>query len=238
MKKAYVKVKPKSAKSILGRPYIVATILGAAVCAIALSFVLKPYQMAEEEIKIDATDLNDVATQVIEQKEVYIEEPQTTKIEVPEKVDEKVQEEVEDAGIFEKVSKNSFLYPVEGEITNAYSGGKPVKSKTTGDWVAHNGIDIKAPRGTQVKATCGGKVVLAENNKLTGYTITIDHGDGVVSTVYNLEKIDVKTGQEVKTGDIIGTAGSSAAIEMAEEPHIHFEIKENGKIVNPDEFLK
>lgn len=238
VKKAYVKVKPKSAKSILGRPYIVGTILGAAVCAMVLSFVLKPYQMEEEIKNVEQTENSEnfESAQVLEHQEIYVEEKTEENEPVEEKNEEK--EEIEESALFEKSLKGNFFMPVEGEIFNGFSGTKPVKSNTMGDWRVHSGIDIKAAAGTSVKAPQSGKIIKAYSDKLTGNTVSIDHGNGVISTIYNLDKMNVSEGQNVNSGDIIGTVGQSATLEMADDPHVHFEIKENGKYVNPNEFLK
>ena len=108
-----------------------------------------------------------------------------------------------------------------------------------GDWRVHTGIDLKAEQGQKVVAPADGEIIRADKDSLTGYTVSIDHGDGVVSTIYNLEGIDGATkGQSVIKGDVIGSVGNSASSELLEEPHIHFEVKVNGEYVNPSEFLK
>ncbi|MBQ3181569.1 MAG: M23 family metallopeptidase, partial [Clostridia bacterium] len=127
--------------------------------------------------------------------------------------------------------------PVSGDIINEFSGTKPVKSKTLGDWRVHSGIDIKAPKGEAVCAPADGKIIEAYNSKLTGNTVSIEHDGGLVSTLYNLESIAVETGNKVKSGEKIGTVGTSAALESLEEPHVHFELKKEGKTVNPKDYI-
>lgn len=255
MKKAYVKVKSKSATSILKRPYIAATIIGAAICAIALSFVVKPPETDKTE---KGTTLS-AASSVPEAEASKAPAPpkETPQKQAPAEVTAPARQEVtnpdtnevaavvpeEDAsvsvGLFGKTADVKFVKPVDAEIIKAYSGTKPVKSKTLGDWRIHSGIDIKAEKGTEVKAPADGKVISAAKDGLTGYTISIDHGNGIISTVYNLESTDkVTEGQEVKAGDVIGTAGTSAASELLDDPHIHFEVTVSGEFVNPEEYLK
>lgn len=240
MKKAYVKVKPKSTKKSYGKAYIVAAIASALLCAVIFSSVLMPDKEIGEDIKIDITGVTpEEIAQVSEPLEIEV--PVTTEIvKEPEREIEVPKEEpikAEEAGIFNNADVK-LMMPVSGEIISGYSGSKPVKSKTMGDWRVHSGIDIKADAGTKVKAPSDGKVVVAGNNKLTGNTVSIDHGNGFVSTIYNLESINVQQGDSVKEGDVIGTVGNSAPLESMDEPHAHFELKKDGLYVNPQEFIK
>lgn len=238
MKKAYVKVKPKSAKKSSGYIYIVAAVLSAVLCAVIFSFVLKPDLDMTKDVKIDLTEVTpEEIAQVSEPVEIVV--PQETEVEppVPQKeVEEPDKEEAEQVAGFGKNVR--FLLPVNGKIINEYSGTKPVKSKTTGDWQVHSGIDIKAPMGSDVLCPADGTVILCENNKLTGQTVAIEHGGGFVSTLYNMQDIRVDNGQKLKEGDVIGTVGNSALKESAEDPHVHFELKKNGSYVNPKDFMK
>ena len=127
---------------------------------------------------------------------------------------------------------------IKGEIINEFSGTKPVKSKTMGDWRVHSGIDIKGKSGIDVKCPADGKVLEAKDDSLTGKTVTVDHGNGYVTTLYNLGKMNVKKGQQVKEGDVLGTVGISAPVEAAEDAHVHFEMKKDGKYVDPQEYVK
>lgn len=249
MKKAYVKVKTPSAKTVLKRPYIAATIIGAAVCAIVLSVTIKPLSDVNktEENVVFSTE-NDAASQT---KETPIELPYESgknEAEVPEREEvfavepeEDVKEETAESVSVGLLAKEqiSLKKPVDDKIVKDFSYGKPVKSKTMDDWRVHNGIDILAKSGTLVLACADGEVVQAQNNSLTGFTISIEHPDGVISTVYNLLDIDsVTIGQKVKQGDVIGKAGSSAKIEMLDEAHVHFEVTKDGKFVDPKEYFK
>lgn len=140
---------------------------------------------------------------------------------------------------------NSFIHPaapvivpVEGQILNPFSHGELVKSKTLGVWKTHDGIDIGAPLGTEVKAMTNGTVSEIFTDPLWGICIAIDHGDGVIGCYFGLDKsVAVVVGQEVSCGDVIGAVGDTAEIEIAEESHIHFAIKKNGEWVDPEAFI-
>ncbi len=235
MKKAYVKVKPKKVKKSSGRAYIVLLALSAAVCAFVFSFMFRPDAEVVPTPEIDISEVTpEEIAQVSEPLEIEVPKEEVP-ITPPEEEAEAVEtnEPVEE----EETFNGKFSIPVQGEVINEYSGSKPVKSKTTGEWRVHSGIDIKAPTGTVVTAPAGGKVISAGEDKLTGMTVKIDHGDGFVSTLYNLEKISVESGAQVKKGDTIGTVGKSAVLEAADEPHVHFEIKKDGKYISPKDYM-
>lgn len=232
MKKAYVKVKPKSVKGNLKKTYIIAVAASALLCAFVLSSVFSPDEEIKKENLVEIEEVvPEEISQVSEPMEIEIPAPEET-IKIPEieinAPDEKV-EEVATSGQTEM----KFIMPVSGEVINEYSGSIPVKSKTMGDWRVHSGIDIKAKKGTNVVAPAGGKVIKASSDRLMGNTVSIEHKDGFVSVIYNLGSIKVKEGNEVKSGDVIGTVGNSSVLESQEDEHAHFEIKKDGKYVNP-----
>jgi len=98
----------------------------------------------------------------------------------------------------------------------------------------HYGMDFSAPRGTPVYATGDGRVERADN-KSTGYGnhIRIDHGYGYTSLYGHLFKYNVRAGQKVKRGDVIGFVGSTG---RSEAPHLHYEIFRNEDRINPINF--
>ena len=98
----------------------------------------------------------------------------------------------------------------------------------------HTGIDFTAPRGTAIQATGNGKVVRVENRR-SGYgkMVVIDHGYGYTSLYAHMQKIDVKKGQKVVKGQKIGEVGSTGT---STAPHCHYEVRINGKAVNPIDY--
>lgn len=130
------------------------------------------------------------------------------------------------------------VMPVNGEIINPFSNGELVKSETLGVWKTHDGVDIKAENGTQVKAMNRGTVTKIWEDPLWGNCMTIDHGDGIVGYYYNLAKaMTVIEGDEVDSGEAIGAVGDSAEIEAAEPSHLHFGLKRNGQWIDPITFI-
>lgn len=129
--------------------------------------------------------------------------------------------------------EESMSIPVEGEIITEFSNDKLLYSKTLGEWRSHNGVDIRASEGTNVRAPMDGVVKEVFEDDLWGNTITIDHGNGLVSRFCNLGTIEmVKEGLKVNKGDVISVIGKSASIEMEMEPHLHFEVIRDGKFID------
>ena len=98
----------------------------------------------------------------------------------------------------------------------------------------HYGIDFTAPKGTDIIASGNGKVIRVENKK-GGYgkNIIIDHGYGYQTLYGHLSQIDVKKGDKVTRGQIIGKVGTTGT---STAPHLHYEVKINGKSVNPIDY--
>lgn len=137
-----------------------------------------------------------------------------------------------------KPEERKLVMPVEGEIINEFSAGELVKSKTTGAWQTHNGIDIEAAIGDAVSAADKGKVSAVDSDPLWGITVTIDHGNGVITRYCNLnDGVTVQVGQDVSSGEEIGAVGETADIETAETSHLHFETLKNGSFVNPMDMM-
>jgi murein DD-endopeptidase MepM/ murein hydrolase activator NlpD len=95
----------------------------------------------------------------------------------------------------------------------------------------HAGMDFTAPSGTDIYATGNGVVAEVSSSKRgLGNNIVIDHGFGYETIYAHLERFNVKKGQKVKRGDIIGFVGNTG---MSLAPHLHYEIKINGQNVDP-----
>ena len=127
------------------------------------------------------------------------------------------------------------IQPVRNEdLTRVASGFGYRKDPFTKARKFHWGMDFTAPRGTPVFASGDGIVVRADN-AATGYGnhIRIDHGFGYISLYAHLYKYNVKMGQKVKRGDLIGFVGSTG---RSEAPHLHYEIFKDGERINPINF--
>lgn len=99
----------------------------------------------------------------------------------------------------------------------------------------HSGLDICAPVGTPVKAPADGIVIKAERDAGYGMTLTISHGDGVITRYGHLSAFRAQPGQKVKRGDLVALVGNTGRSTGA---HVHFEIWRNGRAVDPAEFIQ
>lgn len=127
----------------------------------------------------------------------------------------------------------SFSLPMEGGTGKAYSKGEMVPSKTMGDWRTHNGVDFKGAVGDPVKAINNGIVKAIYDDVLWGTIVEIDHGQGMLAKYCGFGKgSTVSVGDKVKINDKVGNLGE-IPIEKAEGAHLHLEIYENGKLVDP-----
>jgi murein DD-endopeptidase MepM/ murein hydrolase activator NlpD len=122
-------------------------------------------------------------------------------------------------------------YPVYGRITS-HLGWR--KNPFGGGYEFHSGIDIDAPQGSKVLATADGVVVLAGWYGDYGKTVIIRHSSGYLTLYGHLSQIDVKEGQKVKAGDVVGRVGSTG---RSTGPHLHYEVIKDNKPTDPSKFL-
>jgi murein DD-endopeptidase MepM/ murein hydrolase activator NlpD len=99
----------------------------------------------------------------------------------------------------------------------------------------HTGIDFRSPSGQPARATAAGKVISAGYNRGYGYMVEIDHGGGITTRFAHLSKIIAKNGQSVAKGDVVGNTGSTG---RSTGPHLHYEIRVNGKAIDPMTFIR
>ncbi len=131
------------------------------------------------------------------------------------------------------------MWPVEGESVAVYAMDKLTYNQTTKDWRVHNGVDLAAPAGTEVKAAADGEVYTVYNDDLMGTTVVLRHDGGYLTTYASLEENPlVKAGDSVKCGDPIGVVGTTALCEKALQCHVHFSVTCNDESVDPAEFME
>lgn len=130
-----------------------------------------------------------------------------------------------------------FIVPVEGEIAKDFSDSSLVYSETLQEWTVHLGIDIAAEKGSAVVASETGTIESIKNDPRYGTTVTITHENGYKSVYSNLLSAEfVSEGQQVEKGQTIGSVGDNAAFEIADNAHLHFEMKKDGETVNPSNY--
>ncbi|MBG8562297.1 MULTISPECIES: M23 family metallopeptidase [Pseudomonas] len=98
----------------------------------------------------------------------------------------------------------------------------------------HAGLDFAVPAGTPIKTPANGKVILIGNYFFNGNTVFVDHGQGFISMFCHMSKIDVKPGQQLSRGAIVGRVGSTG---RATGPHMHWNVSLNDARVDPAIFI-
>ena len=134
-----------------------------------------------------------------------------------------------------------FSLPVNGEISIDFSDSVPVFSPTMEDWRTHLGVDVLSELGSEVMAVADGTVTNVWEDPFMGTCISIEHSGNAISVYKNLGKEvadGIIIGCSVKAGDVIGTVGETAMNEIAQEPHLHFELSVAGKVVDPKNHFK
>ena len=132
----------------------------------------------------------------------------------------------------------TFVMPVTNATKITEYSDTMVFNSTLNRFSSHKAMDIFAEEGTEVYAVYEGTIENVENSLLSGVTVTIDHGNGL-KTIYNsLEDAeDVFIGQKVAQGDVIGYVSTTNKQEYKEGAHLHFEVEENGVIIDPSKYL-
>jgi murein DD-endopeptidase MepM/ murein hydrolase activator NlpD len=155
------------------------------------------------------------------------------KVELDERTLERVQRESAalkgalDVSSQEPLWRGSFLRPVEGELSGSFGRGNIINGEIRSP---HSGVDLKAELGCPVEAMNHGRVTLVADHFFSGLSVVVDHGGGIQSMYFHLQKILVQEGQSVRKGDVIGRVGSTG---RSTGPHLHLGIRVNGARVDP-----
>jgi murein DD-endopeptidase MepM/ murein hydrolase activator NlpD len=125
------------------------------------------------------------------------------------------------------VPDEPFTVPIPGEVGKNFGERRIFNGEPR---APHSGADLHAAAGTPVHATNRGRVVLAKTLFFTGNTVILDHGLGIYSLYAHLSRIDVKSGEMVKNGQLIGLVGATGRVTA---PHLHWGMRVQGARVDP-----
>ncbi len=125
----------------------------------------------------------------------------------------------------------TFEAPVHGRISSRFGW----RTLSVNGNHFHAGVDLAAPMGTPVHAARDGTVVKAGWGGSYGNVVFLDHGDGTQTRYAHLSRIDVRVGETVRQGDVLGLVGSTGA---STGPHVHFELRFDGRAVDPLAYLE
>ncbi len=122
------------------------------------------------------------------------------------------------------ISNFFFFTPLKGRITSSFKASEQ-----------HFGVDIVAAENEPIKSTLDGTVILATFSTETGYTITVQHSNNLISVYKHNSVLLKKIGDYVKAGEPIAIIGNSG--EQTSGPHLHFELWYNGNAINPQDYM-
>jgi len=132
-----------------------------------------------------------------------------------------------------KLWDGEFIKATSGRLTTDFAQMRYINKELSSS--RHSGIDLAAPLGTPVLATNNGKVTLAAGELLSpGNIIVIDHGLGLFTSYHHLNTMNVKAGDLVSKGDVIGTVGSTG---FSTGPHLHYSLSIYNTYVNPQQSI-
>lgn len=209
----------KSRSFFGGRGFYIALVLCLAAIGVAGYFVLVQQAKVAEEDK-DKPVVRQEPVENVQQAQVPDPEP--------------VQETLEPEELLPQVCS-----PLDGTTVTVFSMTELMYDETMADWRTHDGVDIKAGEGDAVKTAAAGTVEEVRYDDLMGVTVVISHADGYETQYSSLQQEPpVEQGKTVKAGDIIGLVGSTAAAEGDVGPHLHFSVSKDGKVVDPQEYVK
>lgn len=131
----------------------------------------------------------------------------------------------------QKLASIPSIIPSQGFISSRFGYRT---SPFTGSRQLHKGLDIAAPIGTKIIAPADGKVVFAQRDGAYGLSVEIDHGNGIITRYAHMSKFNVKRGDKIKRGELIGLVGNTGRSTGA---HLHYEVIVNGVHTNPMAYI-
>lgn len=170
---------------------------------------------AQESIKVDSSKVN----------------PQDPKVK------KRIEREYNEAmKIYNTVTRKLYItkpfsLPLDSNITSDFGKARVYNGLLKG---YHSGTDFRAKVGTPIVASNDGKVVLAAKRFYSGGTVVVDHGYGIYTCYFHMSRLDVKEGEMVKNGQVLGLSGQSGRVTG---PHLHFAARVGGVQVDPLQLL-
>jgi hypothetical protein len=148
------------------------------------------------------------------------------------KAESEFKEKVFSASADRPLWQGDFHAPVTAEATDSFGTRRMFNGKLAS---VHKGADFRAASGTSVHAGNSGVVVVARPLYFEGNCVVIDHGLGIYSLYMHFSRIDVKEGQRVKTGDLLGLSGATGRVTG---PHLHWAVRWQNAYLDPIKVLK
>ena len=200
---------------------------------------------------VEKPDIQDTITKPVIEKKPTTKDDKTTvpdepaKTEEPDLAETAIPDEITPEDVVETMAPVEdtaeplkFAWPVYGEVEVGYFADELVYNKTMMDWRTHSALDISADLGAKVLACANGTVTDVHEDVMLGTVVVIDHGDGLQSIYANLAATPtVSVGDSVTAASVIGAVGDTAIGETGQPYHLHFAMMQDGKSVDPTEYL-
>lgn len=179
------------------------------------AFAIRPGAYGEESLKVDPRhvrpgprDLERIRREQAELSQIYA------------------------SGSRSRLWQGGFRVPVPGDMNGPFGTRRLFNGELQSQ---HSGVDFRAQTGDPVHAAGSGVVRLAKDLFYSGHAVVVDHGAGIFTSYSHLSRMDVKVGQRVDKGTVVGLAGSTG---RATGPHLHWGVKVNAVNVNPLSFIR
>ena len=217
----------QTGRSISGKGYYIALIL----CAAAIG--ITGYLYARNEQTDQTVSVLETVPETVHVPALATQPPAT---EAPSRQTGNIDAPPQEPPKEPTVLKTAF--PLEGQELAGYCVEALSYNETTRDWRTHAGIDLAAEEGEAVCAAADGTVYTTYEDEALGHTVVIRHPGGYTTRYSSLTAdIPVKAGDNVTLGQPIGTAGTTALVESALGPHVHFSVTHQDKPMDPAEFF-
>ncbi len=236
--------KPRKRKG-LSKNSVSAIYMGIALCMVAMLTVsmistTNKVQQTVDDFSVSDISLPDISLNVpdiSDSNNVMQEDKKPVGNDVSGVTDEITMPESDESDDTTQPQVATYKRPVDGEVLKGYYADALVFSETMQDFRTHGGVDIKAELGASVLAYTDGIISKIEKDPFMGTTVEITHNAGLVSVYKNLAETlpdGTVLGAEVTAGDVIGTVGQSAILEIADPAHLHFELWMEGDCINAE----
>lgn len=202
-------------------------LLGLCAVAVAVSGYVFLHDAAEEKASLEESLSAPLIAEVPQELPVSTESEKTAETQTVPEASEPVQSILPET-----------VMPVNGIVIHEYAMDRLTYDPTTRDWRVHNGVDLAAALGQEVRAARAGTVSAVYEDDSYGITVVVQHENGYTSHYAGLAAAPaVAVGDAVQAGQPLGCIGGTARIESAQEPHLHFEVYCNGESIDPAGFL-
>ncbi|MGY3930424.1 M24/M37 family peptidase [Aeromonas encheleia] len=180
-----------------------------------LSFLVQPKHYREQHIKLkNGRQVNPLAEDMV-------------------RINRELAEQTLAYQTFSPTQPSNLLFdkPVQGPLSSPFGLRRFFNGEERNP---HSGLDFAVGAGTPIKAPAAGKVILIGNYFFNGNTVFVDHGQGLISMFCHMSKVDVKLGQSLPRGGIVGRVGATG---RATGPHMHWNVSLNDARVDPAIFI-